>query len=226
MKKFNEEWRTIDEFPDYEVSNLGRVRNKKSGYIKKGIISTHKKYIRIIIDFWVDGKTIQRRLSRIAAKAFPEICGEWFDDCEVHHIDENPLNNSADNLKVCTVKEHHDYHREEVVEKNNKRTGINNPNYGKPLSEEHRRKIGDAQRGEKSYWHGKTPPHHVVEAAIRKLSKPICQYTLDGEFVREWKSATEAARALGCCYVGIGNCCRGTKKTCHGFLWRFKNTDE
>ena len=31
-----------------------------------------------------------------------EICGEWFDGCEVNHKDENKHNNSATNLEVCT----------------------------------------------------------------------------------------------------------------------------
>ena len=44
------------------------------------------------------------------AKAFPEICGEWFDGCEVHHKDGNPLNNEASNLIVCTKAEHLAFH--------------------------------------------------------------------------------------------------------------------
>lgn len=46
------------------------------------------------------------------AKAFPEICGEWFEGCHVHHKDGNPLNNEATNLIVCTKQEHVQLHRE------------------------------------------------------------------------------------------------------------------
>ena len=46
------------------------------------------------------------------AKAFPEICGEWFEGCEVHHRDGDPFNNEARNLIVCTKDEHIQFHRE------------------------------------------------------------------------------------------------------------------
>ena len=46
----------------------------------------------------------------IMARAFPEICGEWYEGCEVHHIDGNKENDSAENLKVMSYEEHHRLH--------------------------------------------------------------------------------------------------------------------
>ena len=56
-------------------------------------------------------------------------------------------------------------------------------------------------------------------------SKPIIQYTLDGEFVREWESATEAALITGYPQSGINNCCLHKPKynSCKGYLWKYKN---
>ena len=34
VNHFEELWKTIDEFPNYEVSNIARVRNKITGLIK------------------------------------------------------------------------------------------------------------------------------------------------------------------------------------------------
>ena len=51
------------------------------------------------------------------AQSFPEICGEWFDGCEVHHKDGNSQNNEATNLIVCTKEQHWEYHR---ILKNNR----------------------------------------------------------------------------------------------------------
>ena len=57
---------------------------------------------------------------------------------------------------------------------------------------------------------------------IKRL-KPILQYTLDGEFVREWESAKQAEREGGFNNVCICRCCLGQRKTHKGFRWSYKN---
>ena len=54
-----------------------------------------------------------------------------------------------------------------------------------------------------------------------KLSKPILQYTKDGELVREWESQSEAQRN-GFNQGAIGACCRGEKRQYKGYIWKFK----
>lgn len=53
----------------------------------------------------------------------------------------------------------------------------------------------------------------------KKLSKPVLQYTLDGEFVREWKSYSECKRNG---FNHVDMVCRGKQKSCGGFIWRYK----
>ena len=57
-----------------------------------------------------------------------------------------------------------------------------------------------------------------------KLSKPVLQFTLDDEFVKEWPSVTEAERN-GYDHRNISACCLGKKyhKTYKGFIWKYKN---
>ncbi len=59
-----------------------------------------------------------------------------------------------------------------------------------------------------------------------KKSKPILQYTLNGEFIREWPSAPEIKRQLGFLSSHIGECCRGNTrlKTYKGYIWKYKET--
>lgn len=56
-----------------------------------------------------------------------------------------------------------------------------------------------------------------------KCSKPVCQYTKDGEFVQEFSSATDAAISIGkkSC-SGITSCCKKKLKTAYGFIWKYK----
>lgn len=51
--------------------------------------------------------------------------------------------------------------------------------------------------------------------------KKVLQYTLDGEFVREYPSIIEAARDLGCTPQNINKCLRGKGKSAYGHTWQY-----
>lgn len=58
------------------------------------------------------------------------------------------------------------------------------------------------------------------EAAKKALSKPVLQYTLDGEFVAEYPSIAEASRETGISH--ISKCCNCKRKTAGSSIWRYK----
>jgi group I intron endonuclease len=53
--------------------------------------------------------------------------------------------------------------------------------------------------------------------------KPILQYDIDGNFIKEWGSAKEAASALKTHVQNITACCRQELKSSAGFIFKFKN---
>lgn len=57
------------------------------------------------------------------------------------------------------------------------------------------------------------------------LSKPVLQYTLDGEFVKEWSSTKDAERNGGFSSGHITECCNGIQKTHHNYKWKYKDDD-
>lgn len=65
-------------------------------------------------------------------------------------------------------------------------------------------------------------------AAAAVVSKPVLQYSKDGEFIKEHKSLSDAAE-----YVGkprssgsqITASCKGKQKTTFGFIWKYKEKD-
>ena len=61
--------------------------------------------------------------------------------------------------------------------------------------------------------------------AIKRL-KPILQYTLDGEFVREWESAKQAEKEGGFSSAHICDVLKGKRKTHKGFRWSYKKEGE
>lgn len=50
--------------------------------------------------------------------------------------------------------------------------------------------------------------------------KPILQFTLDGELVREWTSANDVGKEV---QSNIVTCLKGRLKTAYGYVWKYKD---
>lgn len=55
--------------------------------------------------------------------------------------------------------------------------------------------------------------------------KPIKQYSLNGEFIMEWKSAAQIERKLYFKSENISACCLRKSKTSNGYIWRFEDDE-
>ena len=86
-----EEWRDIPGCEGYEVSNLGNIRNSKTGRFRS---QKPKKKGYIVLK--IKGKYYL--LHRLVAFAFPEICGEWFEGAQVDHKNRIRTDNRAENI--------------------------------------------------------------------------------------------------------------------------------
>lgn len=87
-----EKWKDIDGHPNHQVSDRGRVMNKKTGRIMKQF-KAHNGYMQTQID------KKSERIHRMVASAF---LGGNHPDMDVNHIDSNKENNCASNLEWCT----------------------------------------------------------------------------------------------------------------------------
>lgn len=54
-----------------------------------------------------------------------------------------------------------------------------------------------------------------------RCCKPVLQYDLEGNFIREWKSTAECGRN-GFIQQTVAACCRGELKKHQGCIWRYK----
>ena len=52
-----------------------------------------------------------------------------------------------------------------------------------------------------------------------KFKKPILQYDLNGNFIKEWPSATDVGKEAN---DNICKCLKGKTKTAYGFVWKYK----
>ena len=64
-----------------------------------------------------------------------------------------------------------------------------------------------------------------IERRSKKRSKPVLQYTLDGNLIREWASVMECGRN-GYNQGHVADCCNGKLKTHKGFIWVYKNEED
>lgn len=94
-----ERWVSINNAPDYEVSDKGRIRNSKTGRIIKTRVNK-RGYENVCLHN--NGNRITTRVHRIVAENFYDGNHDGYD---VNHIDGNKVNNSVDNLEWCTRKE-------------------------------------------------------------------------------------------------------------------------
>lgn len=166
----------------YQVSNYGSVRSldryvphKRLGkkFCKGHLMAVHVTNAGYAsVNLCRNNQYTSYDVHRLVAVAF--LGADDLSGLEVNHIDENKLNNHAENLEWVTRKQ-------------NNRHGTK------------------------------------VKRQATKISLPVLQYDTNGNFIKEWGSATEAERTISGKFTGaISHCVNGKTKTALGYIWRFK----
>lgn len=116
LYKHQEEiWRQVNDYPAYQVSNLGNVRSVdrtvvdnhcnrlfKGKLLKQTILTNKKGYQCLYVTLSKNGLTRKFLVHRLVAEAFID---NPDNKEQVNHIDGNPLNNVVTNLEWCTNAE-------------------------------------------------------------------------------------------------------------------------
>lgn len=194
-------WKDIENYPNYQISNFGRVKSKKRitrvgiKNVKKIIrnekilkpLKLTKGYLGIrLYDNNSNAKTF--KIHRLVAQAFIPNPNNL---PQVNHIDGDKTNNRIDNLEWCTCLENmnHSYN-----------IGLRD----KEKLKEHMSKVGKSLTNKKG--------HHI---------RKVAQYDQNNKLIKIWDSQMDASKSIGITNTSIQNVCTGKGKTAGGFIWKY-----
>lgn len=109
----NEEWRPIEEFPHYFISNYGRVKHESRDEARKVSVNERGFPVVLLLSRTTSSRYL-RQINKLVARAFllPPLHA---DEIAVWHIDGDLTNCRAENLRWATrseVLEWNEMHRE------------------------------------------------------------------------------------------------------------------
>lgn len=200
-----EEWRDIEGFEGlYQISNTGRVKNKRNGSIKATRVNKKTGYV--ITDLKAAGKKTTCYVHRLVAIAFIPNPDTY---PVINHKDENRQNNHASNLEWCTQK--YNVHYGSGIEKNRL------AHIGKRASAETRKKQSEAHSGEKHWNYGRTWSQETKKKNM--VGQPKRKMVVNLSTGEVFDSISDAARKSNTASSSIARVCNGVYKKANGYVW-------
>jgi len=143
-----------------------------------------------------------------------------------HHTEETKKKISKSNLgktrseeikiKMSNSRKGHPMYTNEWRQK------IKIANTGKIRTDEYKRKFSEYMKKKERTKEWNQNISNNRHKLIEVKSIPIIQYNLEGEFIREWNSMTEASKSLNRPPSSLSECCSGIRKQAYGYIWKNK----
>lgn len=211
-----EKWKEIAKYPNYEVSDLGRVRNKKTKEILR------KTYNIVVID---------GRFRNVPVMVLETFLCINMKNKEIYYKNDNERDCRLANLSLVPVKRKKPKQKPKPIVQLTREwkyvatypsissTNMREGNLIKAI-------MNWKDVIYKGYrWMLLSEYVEKVMNQDNVRGKSVVQLSLDGDYLNTYKSGYYAAQALGNPKLnsGIIKCCRGYRKTAGGFIWKFKD---
>lgn len=204
-------WKDIKGYEDkYQVSNLGRIKRIDRNIEIIGS-SNSKGYLAVKLT--MNGICKTKTIHRLVAETF---IPNFHNKSEVDHINTVRTDNRVQNLRWVTHKENCN---NPISKKHYSAMRIGKPN--QVWTEEQRKSVSERMKGFKHTEDTKKKMSVNRSGSKNARALNVYQFSLNGEFIKEWKFVKEASIELKICYTSIINCCKGRQKTAGGFKWAY-----
>lgn len=212
-------WKDIDGYEGiYQISNYGRIKSLERDitrcdgrtiHVSQRILKYKKARGYDCVGLSDSNNTKYFRVHRLVGFAF---IPNPYNAPEMNHKDENPHNNMAENLEWCTSTYNSNY-----------------GNHNKKLSESKKRRFKEdiefAKRMRSALLEcRKKESWKIAQRESQRNNsncKPVLQFSLDGKFLKQYRSANEASRQTGLYSQNIGQVCLGKIHQSGGFIWKY-----
>lgn len=122
-------------------------------------------------------------------------------------------------------KTHSDEVKKMISEQAKQRTGEKNPFKGKHHTEETKERNRQAHLGRydgsANPFYGKSHSDETKTRIAECRKKPVVQYDLEGNFIANFPSVSDAANAVGVSVTAVSDNCRGRTRWCAGYIFRY-----
>jgi len=99
-------------------------------------------------------------------------------------------------------------------------------NKGKKYSAEICKKMGENRKGRKHSDDTKLMMSIARQGKKHTHAKAVMQFDLQGNFIRRFDYMSEAQKSFGYIQANISRCCKGERKTAHGFIWKYADRED
>ena len=247
-----EEWRVYPYNANYEVSNVGRVRNKK----RKNILSQRINYSGYYVVTLSESGSLHGRTKRVHRLVAETFITNPSHKLEVNHLDGNKLNNNVSNLEWATPQENMNHAlnnglltpweydftvvtKEQLVKIHGLRMlGLTYKEIGDFMGVCPTAISKRIQKKSYRFHYSDDEFNALVEQFIKEnknkyskhprkptyggVPKKVIQKNLDGKVVAYYNSVTEASKKNNIARSAISNNLNGYTKICGGYKYEYE----
>ena len=209
--EYHEIWKRIENFPNYQISNLGNIKNTKTGrIIKQQNNGTGYK----VVSLRINGKLKRSYVHRLVAISF---CKKENGKNHVDHINCIRDDNRSDNLRWCTPKENCNFPQTRINASKSLKIAMNREDVKRRHAKSMENVYNDPNVKKKM---STASIINHKNGLYDHLLKKVLMIDIYGKIKKIYPSVSSVL-SDGFDPSFVSKVCRNKKQMAYGYIWRF-----